>query len=129
MGIIGCGNISSIYFENLKAFYNIEVLACADLDISRAEEKAQEFSIPAACTVEELLANPDIELVVNLTNPNSHAEIHLKTLDAGKHSYSEKPLATELKDGEEIMRLAKEKNLLVGVAPDTFFRCRNSNST
>lgn len=120
VGIIGCGNISSIYFENLKAFYNMKVLACADLDISRAKEKAQEFSIPIACTVEELLANPSIELVVNLTNPNAHAEIHLKTLHAGKHSYSEKPLATELKDGEEIMRLAKEKNLLVGVAPDTF---------
>lgn len=120
VGIIGCGNISSIYFENLGKFYNIELLACADLDVSRAKEKALEYNIPIACTVEELLANPDIALVVNLTNPNAHAEIHLKTLRAGKHSYSEKPLATELKDGEEIIALAEEKGLLVGVAPDTF---------
>ncbi len=120
VGIIGCGDISSIYIENLKGFQIVEVVACADLVLSKARDRAQEFNIPTFCTVEELLADSEIELVINLTNPNSHAEIHLKTLQAGKHSYSEKPLATELEDGERIIALAEEKNLLVGVAPDTF---------
>ena len=75
VGIIGCGNISGIYMENLTSMFDdiIEVVACADLMPERSQAKAQEFGIPRSCTVEELLADPDIQIVVNLTNPEAHA--------------------------------------------------------
>jgi predicted dehydrogenase len=120
VGIIGCGNISSIYFEAGKKFEVLDIVACADLDMERARASAEEFNVPKACTVEELLADPDIEIVINLTIPSAHAEIHLKALEAGKHTYGEKPLATELEDAKKILSLAEEKGLLVGSAPDTF---------
>ncbi|WP_337102487.1 Gfo/Idh/MocA family protein [Paenibacillus sp. YIM B09110] len=120
VGIIGCGNISSIYFEAGSKFPILEIVACADLDMTRAQAQAEKYGIPYACTVDELLAMPDIELVLNLTIPASHADIHLKTLAAGKHTYGEKPLAIELEDAKQILSLAAEKGLLVGSAPDTF---------
>ena len=58
VGVIGCGNISSAYFNGCKPYEIIEIVACADLDVNRAKAKAAEFAIPKACTVEELLANP-----------------------------------------------------------------------
>jgi predicted dehydrogenase len=120
VGIIGCGNISPIYFKNLRNFKIIDIVACADLDLERAKQRAEEFNIPKACTVDSLLSDPEIKIVINLTVPNAHADIHLKALQAGKHTYGEKPLAVKLEDGEKIVSLAKEKGLLVGSAPDTF---------
>ena len=119
-GIIGCGNISSTYMQMQSKFKSINIMACADKDVSLAQEKASEFNISKPCTVDELLNDSEIELVINLTNPTSHAEIHLKALEAGKHTYSEKPLATTLDDGLKIINLAKSKSLMVGTAPDTF---------
>ncbi|MGG1556403.1 Gfo/Idh/MocA family protein [Paenibacillus ferrarius] len=120
VGIIGCGNISSVYFEAGGKFEILEIVACADLDMARAQAKAEEFHIPKACSVEELLADSEIEIVVNLTIPSAHAEIHMRALDAGKHTYGEKPLAIELEDAQRILAFAKSKGLLVGSAPDTF---------
>ncbi|MGG4143621.1 Gfo/Idh/MocA family oxidoreductase [Paenibacillus algorifonticola] len=120
IGIIGCGNISSIYFEADSKFPILDIVACADLDIERARAQAEKYGIPLACSVEELLAKPDIELILNLTIPSSHADIHLKALAAGKHTYGEKPLAIELEESKQILDLAAEKGLLVGSAPDTF---------
>ncbi|MFC7391618.1 Gfo/Idh/MocA family protein [Scopulibacillus cellulosilyticus] len=120
VGIIGCGNISPIYFQAGQKFDILDIVACADLDVSAAQARAEEFNIPKACTVDELLADPEIEIVINLTIPSAHAEVHLKALEAGKHTYGEKPLAIDLNDAEKILALAKEKGLLVGTAPDTF---------
>ncbi|GGP16392.1 Gfo/Idh/MocA family protein [Oceanobacillus neutriphilus] len=120
VGIIGCGNISPIYFQAGEKFDILDIVACADLTLSKAKKRSEEFNVPRACTVDELLSDPEIEMVVNLTNPEAHSEVHLKTLEAGKHTYGEKPLATELEDAEKILSLAKEKGLLVGTAPDTF---------
>ncbi|GIO29180.1 MULTISPECIES: Gfo/Idh/MocA family protein [Paenibacillus] len=120
VGIIGCGNISSIYFENLKTFQAVHVSACADLDLDRAKAKAEQFGIAKGCTVAELLADPEIELVVNLTIPAAHARVCLDILEAGKHAYVEKPLAVTREEGRAILAKAKEKGLLVGSAPDTF---------
>lgn len=118
-GIIGCGNISAIYLKNGKMFDNYEVVACADLDLSRAQAKAEEHGI-RAYTVDQILADPDIQLIINLTIPLAHAEICLKALEAGKHVYVEKPFAASREDGERILALAEEKGLLAGGAPDTF---------
>jgi predicted dehydrogenase len=121
VGIIGCGNISSIYLKNLSTMFEItEVSACADIILENATKKAEEFNIKKACSVEELLSDPDIKIVVNLTTPNSHFEICLAALDAGKNVYVEKPLSLTREQGIEIINKAKEKGLLVGGAPDTF---------
>jgi len=120
IGIIGCGKISSIYFETLRTFDILNVLACADIYIERAQEQAKRYGIPQACTVEELLADPEIELVVNLTVPNAHAEIALAAIEAGKSVYSEKPLAINREEGQAVLNAAQMKNLRVGNAPDTF---------
>jgi predicted dehydrogenase len=121
IGIVGCGNISSIYFENLtKTFVNTEVYACADLSTERAEQAKEKYGIPHVLTTEELLASKEIEIVVNLTTPKGHFEVCRQALLAGKHVYVEKPLSLSLEDGAELVRLAKERNLMIGCAPDTF---------
>ncbi|MBD1379609.1 Gfo/Idh/MocA family protein [Metabacillus arenae] len=119
-GIVGCGNISEIYFENAKKFDVLDIVACSDLNSNRAIEKSNRHGIPKACSTEELITDPDIDLIINLTIPAVHAEVARQALEAGKHIYGEKPLAVKTEEGMEILRLAKEKGLLVGNAPDTF---------
>ena len=121
IGVIGCGNISGAYFKAGLTFKNLEIAACADLDLARAKAKAEEFKIPKACTVQELLADKEIEIVVNLTIPKAHAAVALAAIAAGKHVYGEKPLAVTRKEGQKILAAAKAKKLRVGSAPDTFF--------
>lgn len=118
--IVGCGNISGIYFKNLQKFAAVELAACADLDLARAEAKAAEHGIARACTVEELLADESIGIIVNLTIPQAHADVCRKALEAGKHVYVEKPLAVTREEGRAVLELAYAKGLRVGGAPDTF---------
>jgi predicted dehydrogenase len=92
--------------------------ACADLRIEAAQKQGAKYGIPAV-TVPELLAREDVDLVLNLTIPAAHAEVSLAAIDAGKHVYTEKPLATELADGIRIMEAARAKGVRVGAAPDT----------
>jgi predicted dehydrogenase len=121
IGIVGCGNISGIYFENLtKTFVNTEVYACADLNLERAQAAAEKYNIPKILSTEELLQCEDIQIVVNLTVPKVHFEVCKQALLAGKHVYVEKPLSLSMEQGNELVGLAKEKNLMIGCAPDTF---------
>ncbi|MDQ1911924.1 Gfo/Idh/MocA family oxidoreductase [Paenibacillus sp. GD4] len=120
VGIVGCGKISGIYFKNCSTYPDMEVAACADLSLERAQAAAEEHGIVKACSVEELLADPAIDIVINLTIPAAHAEVCLKALEAGKHVYVEKPLAVTREEGQQILAKAAEKKLLVGSAPDTF---------
>lgn len=120
VGIVGCGNICGIYFKNLQRFEHVEVAACADLVPERAAAKAAEFKVPKACSVEELLADDSIELVVNLTIPQAHVPVALAALKAGKHVYGEKPLGVTRAEGQKLMAAAKKARLRVGSAPDTF---------
>jgi predicted dehydrogenase len=120
VGVIGCGNISGTYLKNARMLEPIEVVACADLVPQRAAAKAAEFGIPRACSVDELLADAEIEIVLNLTTPQAHAEIALAALEAGKSIYNEKPLAIFREDGARILETARSKDLRVGCAPDTF---------
>ena len=118
-GIVGCGFISDIYLQNLTTHFKTpEVVACADLDAGRARQQADKYAIQAL-SMDELLRNPDIELIINLTTPAAHKEIILAALSHGKHVYSEKPLATSMKDAQEILALARKLNLQVGCSPDT----------
>ncbi|MFB9758378.1 Gfo/Idh/MocA family protein [Ectobacillus funiculus] len=120
IGIVGCGNISSIYMENCQKFDHLDLVACADLDEQHAQAQAAKYGIPKAYSVQELLTDPDIELVINLTIPKAHAAVCIQALEAGKHVYTEKPLAVTREEGQQILETAKKQNLLVGSAPDTF---------
>ncbi len=121
VGIVGCGNISAIYMKNLTTvFRNVEVIACCDIIPERAKQRSEEYGIPRVYTPEEFYKDPDIELVVNLTPPKVHTEVELLALNAGKHVYTEKPFGVKREDAEVVMKLAKEKNLLAGGAPETF---------
>ncbi|ANE48614.1 oxidoreductase [Paenibacillus swuensis] len=120
VGIIGCGNISGIYFKNCKQYENLDLVACADLDVNRAQARAEEFGVPKAYSVDELLADTDIEIVINLTIPASHADICMKALNAGKHVYVEKPIVVTREEGRALLALANEKGLRVASAPETF---------
>ena len=120
IGIIGCGAISNAYFTGCKPYQNIKLVACADIDPARAEAKAKEHGI-RACSVAELLADPSIQIVLNLTVPKAHAELNLTALNAGKHTYAEKPFGVNRAEGQKVLALAKKKKLRTGSAPDTFF--------
>jgi predicted dehydrogenase len=120
IGVIGCGAISGIYMQNGKLFDILNIVACADLDMDRAQAKAAQYGIPRACSVEELLADPEVETVINLTIPAAHATIALAAIDAGKSVYNEKPLAISREDGRQLLSAADARGLLVGCAPDTF---------
>jgi predicted dehydrogenase len=120
VGVVGCGTISGAYLKNMNASPHLEVVACADQVAESARARAAEFGVPRACSVDELLADPKVELVVNLTVPSAHAEISLAALTKGKHVYTEKPLATTRDDGRRILDAAKSSGLTVASAPDTF---------
>lgn len=118
--VIGCGTISDAYFTNGRRFEVLEMVGCADMFPERARAKAEQHGVRPYASVDELLADPEIELVINLTIPKAHAEVALATLSAGKHAYSEKPFALSREDGRRVLDLARERGLLVGCAPDTF---------
>lgn len=120
IGLVGCGVISDIYLQTLAKFDALEVVACASLDINESQAKAQQYNIPTFCTVDELMSNREIDIVLNLTVPAAHAQISLSALATGKHVYSEKPLAINFSEAKEVIRVAKNKGLCVGNAPDTF---------
>lgn len=120
IGIIGTGHISEIYCQNLTTVYeNTEIIACADVNRQAAEAKAAKWNIPYVLTVEELLAREDIDIVVNLTPPKNHYEIIKAALNAGKHVFTEKPLAATAAEADELVELAKAKGKLLGAAPET----------
>ena len=122
VGVLGIGDISDVYINNLKQYGAIvRVVACAGRSLDKAQQKATLHGIPRAyANAEQLLADPDIDIVLNLTVPGVHAELNLAALHAGKHVYTEKPLAGSFADSQKIMDLARHKGLYVGSAPDTF---------
>jgi len=118
--IIGCGNISSIYIENVQKWDVLDLVACANRTLPRAQSQAEKFGVPKAMQIDEVLADPEIELIINLTTPDVHAEIGLAALRAGKSVYNEKPLAISREDARLMQDEANAHDLRVGCAPDTF---------
>ncbi|TCV66780.1 putative dehydrogenase [Neorhizobium sp. R1-B] len=119
VGIMGCGNISTTYFKLAPLFKGLKVLACADLNDETAEARAEEYGVKAQ-SISDLLANDELDVIVNLTIPAAHFSVSKAILEAGKHVYSEKPLTVTLEEGKALQALAREKGLSVGCAPDTF---------
>lgn len=120
IGVVGCGKISSIYLENCQRYEVTQVHAVADLDPSAARVQAERFGVSKVYTVKELLADADIDIVLNLTIPKAHFEVSRAALYAGKSVYSEKPLAIHRQEGRELLEVARRKGLKLGCAPDTF---------
>ncbi|UFU03674.1 Gfo/Idh/MocA family oxidoreductase [Ruania suaedae] len=119
VGVIGAGVISTQYLKNLTIFPDLEVLFIADLDVERARAQAQEFGVPGHGTVAELLAHEGVEIVLNLTIPAVHAEVGQQIVAAGKHQWSEKPLALDRPSGRQLLESARAAGLRVACAPDT----------
>ena len=118
VGVIGVGNISAQYFTHIPKLANLKLVAVADVNEERAREVAAEQGV-RALSVDELLADADVDAVLNLTIPQAHAAIGIRALESGKHVYGEKPLALTPDEAEPLLALAAEKGLRVGSAPDT----------
>ena len=119
VGLIGCGHISETYFRAEKYFNNIKIVKCADINFDNAKKCAKNYKIKAV-TVKELLQDKEVEIILNLTIPKAHYQVAKQALTNGKHVYSEKPLAINFKDGQELIKISKRKKLYIGNAPDTF---------
>ncbi|GAB2984465.1 Gfo/Idh/MocA family protein [Frigoribacterium salinisoli] len=119
VGVIGAGVISTTYLEHMTSFPDLEVLFVADLELDRARSQAEAHGVPRWGTVEELLAVDEIEIVVNLTIPAAHAEVGRQVVAAGKHVWSEKPLALDHASGADLLEAARASGLQVACAPDT----------
>ncbi|MBG0768161.1 MAG: Gfo/Idh/MocA family oxidoreductase [Spirochaetaceae bacterium] len=122
VAIIGLGKISGIYLENLTGMFkkHVELVGVVDLVQERAKEVAETYQIKQYTSVEELLGDPSVELVLNLTTPQSHFALCKQVLEAGKHVYVEKPLSLTTEEASQLVALANEKHLVLGGAPDTF---------
>ncbi len=119
VGIIGCGNIAGPYAQDLVRYPHVELVGVADIDPARAQKLARQHHCRAYPTVEALLADRSIDLAVNLTIFNAHEAITMQCLEAGKHVYSEKPLALSYEGAARLNRLAQQKRLRLGCSPFT----------
>jgi predicted dehydrogenase len=122
IGIVGCGNISGIYLTNLTGMFGkrVQVTALTDLIPERAEKAAAEYKIPYIKKTDDLINSPDVDIILNITEPYNHYKVALSAVKAGKHVYDEKPLCGKREEAQEVLKIAAEKNLRVGGAPDTF---------
>ena len=121
IGVIGCGTYCGNYLKNMGTrFANIRPMACADLNTEAAEKAAKDWNIPRVCTSDELMQDPNVDIVLILTTPASHYSLTMAALKAGKHVFCEKPLTTSLEQANEIVEYANSHGLFVGSAPDTF---------
>lgn len=121
IGVIGIGDISDVYLHNLKKYDVVELVCCASRGLEKAQAKAAQHGIPKAyASAAEVIHDPEVDLVLNLTTPAAHFAYNLAALEAGKHVYTEKPLASTFEEGAQLVALAREKGLMLGCAPDTF---------
>jgi len=120
VAVVGCGRISRQYLDNLTTFPELTVVAVSDLDLDRASEAAARYDIPVVADLDRVLDHPDVGLVVNLTVPAAHHEVSVAAVRAGRHVYSEKPLATDVESARKLLVEAQTAGVRVGAAPDTF---------
>ena len=119
IGLIGCGNIAETYFRAQDYFNNITFIACADKFPDAANKCAEQYKIKSL-SVDEILNDDDVDIILNLTIPQAHFEVSKLALEAGKHVYSEKPISISYDEAKELLELANKKKLYFGNAPDTF---------
>jgi len=117
IAIVGCGYVSGYYMKTLPLHPELKVIGALDRDDTRAKNFAKNYNVPIYSSLEQIVNDEEVELVLNLTNPHSHYEITKACLEANKHVYSEKPLAMEFELAKELVELAKQKNLYLSAAP------------
>lgn len=122
VGVVGCGRISAQYLRTLRETFGgvVRLAACADLDAELAAEVASEYEIPVATDPPSLYRRDDVDVILNLTNPWAHREVSEAAIAAGKHLYTEKPLALTREDARAILDAGRTADVRVGCAPDTF---------
>ena len=119
IGLIGCGNIAETYFRAQDYFNNINFIACSDKLPEAANKCGEQYNIKTL-SVDEILNDSDVDVILNLTIPQAHFEVSKLALEAGKHVYSEKPMSIKYDEAKELLEIANKKNLYFGNAPDTF---------
>lgn len=117
IGIVGCGYVSDHYMDSLPNHPHLTLLGVADRNLARAKTISEKYGTRVYESAEALINDPEVQLVVNLTDPHNHYEISKAGLLAGKHVYSEKPLSPSLDEAKELMELARSKGLLLSSAP------------
>jgi predicted dehydrogenase len=117
IAIVGCGFVADYYLSTLPFHPQLELVGVTDKNTDRANKFSAYHSIPAYGSLEELLADPTVEIVLNLTNPRSHYDVSKACLEAGKHVYSEKPLAMTVPDAKELVAMAESRGLQISSAP------------
>jgi predicted dehydrogenase len=122
IGVAGIGKISGIYLKNLSGMFGKRVVLSAVTDIieERAVQAAADYQVRHVKTVDEMVRDPEVDIILNLTQPQFHHAVAMKAVNTGKHVYNEKPLCVTREEAAELLRAAKEKNVRVGGAPDTF---------
>ena len=119
VGVIGCGNIAETYFRAQEYFNNINIIACADINAEVSKKCAEQYKIFHQ-SVEEILLNSKVEIILNITVPQAHYNVSKQALESGKHVYSEKPMSVKYDHAKELLKISQDKNLYFGNAPDTF---------
>ena len=119
VGIVGCGSISLQYLHNAPLFGGVDIRACADINQTVAVQRAEQFNVKVM-DVDDLIGSPDIDLVLNLTVAAAHFDVSMRAIEAGKHVFTEKPLAATVAEGSQLVTRAAERGLVIGSAPDTF---------
>ncbi len=119
VGIVGCGSISLQYLHNAPLFGGVDIRACADINQTVAVQRAKQFNLKVM-DVDDLIGSPDIDLVLNLTVAAAHFDVSMRAIEAGKHVFTEKPLAATVAEGSQLVTRATERGLVIGSAPDTF---------
>jgi predicted dehydrogenase len=119
IGIVGLGTISAQYLTTFSRMSGIAITAVADLDAARAGDAARLLPSARALSTAELVADPEVDVVLNLTIPAAHADVSHAAIAAGKRVYTEKPITVDLAEGVEVMRAAENAGVVVGCAPDT----------
>ena len=119
VGIVGAGYISAAYLKAAQNFPELAMVSCADALQANAEKRGEEFGLKVQ-SVDELMQDERVDLILNLTTPQNHLQVSSQGLEAGKHVYSEKPLALNKEGAETLSETARRRNVRLGCAPDTF---------
>jgi predicted dehydrogenase len=117
IAFVGCGYVADFYMKTLHNHPDLELVSVMDRDRERAAKFAEFHGVRRVPFLRDITGDPNVDLVVNLTNPSSHYEVSKAALEAGKHVYSEKPFAMSLDQSEELVSLANAKGLLIASAP------------
>ncbi len=117
VAIIGCGNVATFYLNTLPLHPELKLMGVMDRDEKRSAKFSAYYSVPKYTSLNDLLEDRRVELVINLTNPRSHFSVSKSCLEAGKHVYSEKPIAMSFSEAEQLVNLAEQKGLQISSAP------------